>query len=108
MTPAFCDLLITTMCCAVYPTKFTDWLKDNEHVWDAFVAEAFRIIDRGFTHYSARTLVHYLRHHSAVAEHGRSGWKINDHHSPYLARLFCQAHPGHDDLWELREVGAGR
>lgn len=74
-----------------HPEQFTNefmaWLPDNHHVWCAFVYEAFRVIRRGFKHYSARTIIHVLRHHSAVTEVG-SQWKINNNHSPYLARLF--------------------
>ena len=55
-------------------------------------------------HYSARTIVHVLRHHSAVAEVDGEGWKINDHHSPYFARLFDLVHPEHVGLWEFRET----
>jgi hypothetical protein len=84
-----------------FSDSFVDWFPDNIHVWDAFVDEAFAIIDVGFKHYSARTIVHVLRHHSAIKENG-SGWKINDHHSPYLARLFALIFPQHANLFEYR------
>lgn len=86
-----------------FSTEFMKWLPENFHVWEAFSAEAFKVINKGFKHYSSRTIVCVLRHHSAVAEIG-SGWKINNNLSPYLARLFDLRYPNYKGLWEYREV----
>jgi hypothetical protein len=85
------------------PESFCDWLRINEHVWDAFVVEAFRMIDLGFSHYSARTIVHYLRHHSAISENG-SHFKISNNWSPYLARLFAMVYPDHKGIFSYHSV----
>jgi hypothetical protein len=90
-----------------FSDEFIEWFPDNEHVWNAFVSEALKVKRKGFKHYSARTIVHVLRHHSAVAENG-SGWKINDHHSPYLARLFDLVYPQHVGLFEYRVTNKTR
>lgn len=84
-----------------FTDEFVNWLPENTHIWDAFVSEAFKIRQKGFKHYSARTIVHFLRHHSALQENG-SGWKINNNHSPYLARLFDLRYPHAAGLWEYR------
>ena len=85
--------------------KFTDefilWLPSNRHIWDAFVAEAFKVIRAGFKHYSTKTIIHVLRHHSALHESGGE-WKLNNNISPYLARLFDLCYPQHAGLWEYR------
>jgi hypothetical protein len=86
-----------------FTTEFMDWLPNNLHVWDAFVEEAMKIRRRGYKHYSARTIVHVLRHHSAISEKG-SEWKINNNHSPYLARLFDLMFPHYVGMWEYRET----
>jgi hypothetical protein len=86
-----------------FTTEFMDWLPNNLHVWDAFVEEAMKIRRRGYKHYSARTIVHVLRHHSAISEKG-SEWKINNNHSPYLARLFDLMVPSFAGMWEYRET----
>jgi len=83
--------------------EFTDWLPNNLHVWDAFVGEAMKVRNKGFRHYSARTIIHVLRHHSVVQEQG-SEWKINNNHSPYLARLFDLMFPAFAGMWEYRET----
>jgi len=83
--------------------EFTEWLPNNLHVWDAFVGEAMKVRNKGFKHYSARTIIHVLRHHSVVQEQG-SEWKINNNHSPYLARLFDLMFPAFAGMWEYRET----
>lgn len=89
-----------------FTEEFIGWLPNNMHVWIAFERETLRVIARGFKHYSARTIVHFLRHHSAVAENAGEGWKINNNHSPYLARLYDLVHPTQVGLWEYRETKA--
>ena len=88
-----------------FTDEFRAFLPANLHVWEAFEREALKVISRGFKHYSARTIIHVLRHHSALQEHGGQ-WKINNDHSPYLARLFDLMHPEHVGLWEFRETKA--
>lgn len=81
---------------------FDAWLDENMHIYYAFEEEALNVIDAGFQHYSARTIVEFLRHHTAIKEKGM--WKINDHATPYLARLFAKKHPIHAHLFEFRGV----
>lgn len=83
--------------------EFVAWLGENLHIWDAFVAQAKQIHAKGFKHYSARTIIHVLRHHSALHEHGGE-WKINNNHSPYLARLFDLRYPQFAGMWEFRKT----
>jgi hypothetical protein len=90
-----------------FPPEFIDWLYDNQHIWVGFVSEASKVINAGFKHYSARTIVHVLRHHSALAERGGE-WKINNNHSPYLGRLFALVYPQHEKLFEFRVTRANR
>jgi hypothetical protein len=70
-------------------------------VYFAFEEEAIKIYSKGFKHYSARTIVHVLRHHSAISELNGE-WKINNNHSPYLARLFDLQHPAIAGMFEYR------
>lgn len=87
-----------------FPDEFIHWLPDNLHVWNAFVFQAFKVVNRGFKHYSARTIIHVLRHHSMISEVPEGAWKINDHHSPWFARLFDLRYPEHKGLWEFRRT----
>lgn len=81
---------------------FIAWLGDNLHVWIAFKREADRIWNRGRRHYSARTIIHYLRHETALQSNDDDDWKINNNVSPDLARLYLLLHPDRTDFFELR------
>lgn len=87
----------------MFSKDFLKWLPTNLHVWAAFCDQAFKVRAKGFKHYSARTIVHFLRHHSAVTE-STGPWKINNNYSPYLARLFDLKYPNLVGLWEYRET----
>jgi hypothetical protein len=81
--------------------EFLDWLPENMHIFDAFAENARNIIARGYKHYSSRTIVEFLRHHTALQESGGT-WKINDHNVPYLGRLFDLVYPHMAGLFEYR------
>lgn len=89
----------------VFPPHFQAWFSENHHVWQAFVVEARKVRAKGFDHYSARTILHVLRHHSALHEAG-PGWKLNNNHSPYLARLFDLRFPSMAGMFEYRLINA--
>jgi len=85
----------------LFSNEFVEWLQKNEHVWNAFVREATAVYLRGFKHYSARTIIHVMRHHSALHENGTQ-WKLSDHSSPYLARLFDLHYPDMAGMWSFK------
>lgn len=87
----------------LFSNEFVEWLPSNIHVYQAFVIEAIKIYEKGFKHYSSKTIIHVLRHHSAVREFG-SEWKINNNFSPYLARLFDLAYPNMSGMFEYRKT----
>lgn len=78
-------------------------LPDNLHVYAAFEREALRVVAKGHAHYSARTIIEVLRHASALADNDPE-FKLNDHFTPFYARLFTILHPQHADLFEFRKV----
>lgn len=86
-----------------FSDEFMDWFPKNEHVWKAFVRETNKIIAVGFKHYSARTIIHVLRHHSAIQENN-SGWKISNNSSPYLARLFALVYPQFAKIFQYKQT----
>lgn len=89
----------------VFTAKFREYLPNNLHVFERFEREAFSVIGKGFKHYSARTILHVLRHHSALRESGGE-WKIDNCVSPAFARLFELMHPAHAGLFEMRVTKA--
>jgi phosphoribosylanthranilate isomerase len=87
----------------VFPEDFVEYLRDNLHVWRAFVRETFKVRAKRFKHHSSKAIVHDMRHNSSVVEVG-SGWKLNNNHTPYLARLFDLRFPGLAGMWEFRDT----
>lgn len=85
------------------------WLLDprNVDVWRRFESEANKVWrNKDNKHYSARTIVEYLRHHSSVSDAGYD-FKINDHHAPVLARMWTFLYPERAGFFELRGIVAG-
>ena len=75
-----------------FHAEFPAWLTENWPIWLRFEAEASKVRRRGFQHYSARTIVHFLRHETALAQ-AAGELKINNNVSPDLARLYVMLHP---------------
>lgn len=92
----------------VFTDEFMEWLPLNLHVYAAFEREALAIARRGIHHYSARTIIEVLRHHSALHQAGGGAWKLCDRKTPYLARLFALLNPAHAAMFEFREAKAVR
>jgi hypothetical protein len=91
----------------MFTPEFLEYLPENLHVYYAFEREAIKVAKLGFKHYSARTIVEVLRHHSATTEVG-GAWKLNNDNTPYLARLFGLLNPEYSSLFEFREAKAAR
>lgn len=87
----------------VFLPGFDLWLRDNRHIWTAFEREANRAWARGRRTYSARTIIEYLRHETALADTG-ADWKINGNNVPDLARLYRLRHPDRAGLFETRRL----
>jgi hypothetical protein len=85
-----------------FSDDFFEWLPNNEHIYDAFSFETMKIIRKGYQHYSGRTILEVLRHHSALSEQGI--WKLNNNHTPYLCRLFALMNPRFAEIFEYRTV----
>jgi hypothetical protein len=81
--------------------KPPEWFEKNWHVVEAFESQTLKIIARGRTHYSARTIVEVLVHESIIAEKDGQ-FKIGNDNAPDLARVFVVLHPEYVDFWEYR------
>jgi len=84
-----------------FKVGFLDWLEENEHIYNGFEEQALRLIAAGRTHYSARTIVEVLVHHSKLSAVG-DDFKIGNDKAPDLARVFVIKHPDYVEFWEYR------
>ena len=97
------DTLRTAIVCRpeLFRHDFAGWLEDNWTVWDAFNQQANRVWYSGREHYSARTIIEWLRHETSVSE--RTGaWKLNNVFVPDLARLYVCMYPHREGFFEQR------
>lgn len=85
---------------------FLPWLAKNEAIYRAFEQQTLALIDAGWTHFSARTIVEEIRHYTRHREAGDCSFKINDHNAPDMARVFAVRYPQHAGLWEYRRPDA--
>lgn len=83
--------------------RFAEWHEANPHVWLLFVRFTFQALQTGRGHYSARDIVHRIRWHTNVELASVDEFKINDHWSPYYARVFMACYPAHASIFETRE-----
>lgn len=90
-----------------FSDDFLVWIQSNEHVFDAFCEQVFLVIRKGFTHYSSKTIIEVLRHHSAISESGIQ-YKLNNNVTPYLPRLFDLMYPEHAGLFEYRVISKAK
>jgi hypothetical protein len=81
---------------------FLDWLASNEPIYRQFEQQTLSLIEAGWGHFSARTIVEEIRHYTRHREGGACSFKVNDHAAPDLARAFAVRHPQHARLWEYR------
>lgn len=81
--------------------KPAEWFENNWHIVDEFTQTSLALIEKGRTHYSARTIVEVMVHNSMLKEKGGE-FKIGNDNAPDLARIFVVQFPQHLNFWEYR------
>ena len=85
--------------------EFEKFHRENPHVYRWLREIALRLRRKGRDHYSARTLVHAFRFHTAMGTTDET-FKINNNVSPYYARLLMEQEPELDGFFETRIAAA--
>jgi hypothetical protein len=85
-----------------FPKCSTKWFDDNWHIVLEFIEQAYEMKKKYRSHYSARDILHYIRHRSVLVEVGGQGYKINNDVSPDLARACVVMHREFLNFWEYR------
>ncbi len=85
-----------------YPDGFFYWLPKNSKVYREFERRALQMARTKRKRYSARTIVETMRWTSDIAD-SETTFKINDHYTPGMARLFMATHGAvYPKFFELR------
>ncbi len=90
-----------------FRSDFAAWLAENAHVYAAFAREADRIWNRGRLHWSARTILEYLRHETALADTDAQ-FRLNNNAAPDLSRLYALQHPERAGFFETRVMAGSK
>lgn len=91
-----------------FTTGFLEWLADNRKIWERFENEANKLWNRKIKHWSARTIIEFLRHETALFDTDRT-FKINNNIAPDLARLYRLRYPDRAEFFDTRcQAGSQR
>ncbi len=85
----------------MFRKDFRKWISENWGMWLAFDEQASKIRAVGHEFWSARTIVHWIRHETGLREVA-GGFKINNNFSPDMARLWEEFHPQAKGFFALR------
>jgi hypothetical protein len=83
--------------------KFYIFHRDNPRVYELFKKFTKQVIDRGYLRHSARDIIHRIRWETTIVTSDEE-FKINDHYSPYYARMWMNDHPQYPDFFATRTV----
>ncbi len=80
---------------------FNDFDAANPHVYTLFVKYAHQAAARR-PRFSARTILHRIRWHTAIETDDPEGFKVNNNWSPFYARRFEREYPRHAGFFSMR------
>ena len=82
--------------------RFDAFHADNPDVYELFKRFTFEKIDAGKKKYSARGIIFRIRWETDIQTTEEQP-NINDHWSPFYARMFMRDFPRHEGFFELRK-----
>jgi hypothetical protein len=93
-------------------TEFLAFHEANRWIYGRLNEICSQLLARGFRRYSTRTLISVLRFEADLKTTGEQvqiegesrAVKLNDHHSPYYARMLIEDRPELWDFFELRSA----
>jgi len=81
---------------------FEAFHEGNPHVWAEFERRALLLIGKGFKGFGARQIVESMRYFYAERVQSDDGFRINNNHVPFYARMFAERHPEHREFFRQR------
>jgi len=81
---------------------FSEYDKENPHVYEAFKRFAYQARRVGHKHYSARGIFHRMRWHMAVETKDDLGFKINNNYSRDYTLKLIEEDPSFKGFFRTR------
>ena len=85
---------------------FDDFDRDNPDIWALFRSTTFEVMERGFKHYGANSILERIRWHTSI-EQGQRDFKINNNWAPFYARKFMEIYPVYAGFFRTRVQKSG-
>lgn len=82
--------------------KFWQFHAENPHVYDELRELAFRLLDRGRTHYGIKALFEVARFHRALVTTDAT-YKLNNNYTALYARLLMEKEPRLEGFFDIRD-----
>ena len=86
-----------------YEAKWREFHAENPEVYDLIELYAYKAIAAGRSHYGMQTILEMVRWHTMLRNGpDEDGYKVNNNHAAYYARLFHAENPRHDGFFKTR------
>jgi len=99
--------LFVESCPDQFRPDFLEWLDANFAIWLEFERQADLMRARGRAHYSARTIVEWVRHSTALSQ-TPADFKVNNNFCPDLGRLWMLHDKSREGFFERRIMPGAR
>ncbi|MBM66092.1 MAG: hypothetical protein CMH55_07655 [Myxococcales bacterium] len=84
--------------------EFWAFHRANPQVYRLFCRFTREAIEAGRRHFGARMIYERIRWYTMIETRSADGFKLNDHHHPYYARLFMRDHPEYAGFFRTRKA----
>jgi hypothetical protein len=87
--------------------RFQEWREyfiNNPEVWDLFVKYSFEAAESRRQRFGVRAISERIRWFCTVETTSNDNFKLNDHHTPYYARLLMWVYPELDGLFSIKDA----
>jgi hypothetical protein len=88
--------------------KFLEYHKENPHVYELFKKYCTAAFESGRRHYSAYAIFERIRWHHDIETKCELGFKLNNNHRPYYARMYQMQFPNRAHFFRTRVVRGER
>jgi hypothetical protein len=86
--------------------KFMEFHKENPHVYELFKRYTKAAMATGRQNYSAYAIFERIRWHTDIETNEALGFKLNNNHRPYYARMFAADHPKYAKFFKTKVLAS--
>lgn len=84
--------------------KFNTFHRENPMVYKLFRRFAFQLIDAGCKRLGSKLIIERIRFQAAIQTKGDPEFKINNNHTCFYSREFCNEFPEHLDKFSFKTI----